>query len=341
MSAKKLHPYYNFNRLFSYNGTYNCAVGGRGVGKTYGAKKIVIRDFLKRGDMFIYLRRYKTELAGRGTFFADIMHEFPNHDFRVQGNTAQVADANTRGEKKREWRTMGYFIALSTAQSQKGVSFHSVTKIIFDEFIIERGNLQYLPKEATVFNNFYSTVDRWQDRTKVLFLANSVSIMNPYFIEYDIRPDEEKDIVVTHDGFLVCHFIDSERFANSVFETKFGKFIKNTEYADYAVGNKFDDNTDALIVPKDSKARYMFTLETKNGKFSVWYNMFTNEYTIQEKLPKSQNVYTLLPDKMDSEKTLMMHNDRPLASLRTAFRSARVTFDKPSTRNTFVDVFKR
>lgn len=338
----KKHPYYDYAKLLSFNGTYNFLVGGRGLGKTYGAKKKVIRDAIKKGDEFIYLRRYKTELTtARNTFFADIGHEFPGYDFRINGPIAQMAPIDTRDDKKREWQTIGYFISLSVSQNQKSVAFPKVKTIIFDEFIIEKGALHYLPDESTIFNNFYSTVDRYQDKTKVLFLANSVSIMNPYFIDYEIRPDEQKEFITKSDGFIVCHFPNADDFSSSVYETRFGKFIKNSEYAEYAVGNTFDDNSGAMLGFKDSKARYMFTLECRNGSFSVWLNMFTNEYYVQDKLPKTQDIFTLISGKMDSHKTLMTFSDRPLANLRTAFRNGNVTFDKPSTRNTFTEIFKR
>lgn len=344
MQPKKKHPYYNFNRILGYTAAFwFFIVGGRGLGKTYGAKKKAIKDFIRKGEQFIYLRRFKPELAAaRATFFADIAHEFPDWDFRIHGNIAQGAPKKTQGEEKRTWADMGFFIALSTAQSQKSVAFPRVTKIIFDEFILEKTNTQYLPNEATVFLNFYSTVDRYQDKTKVFFLANSVSIMNPYFLEYDIRPDDSKDqFIVAFDGYIVCHFPDAENFSASVFETQFGRFIQKTDYAKYAVANEFSDNTDAMLGAKDPRARYTYSLETKNGWFSVWHNIFTGEYTIQEKRPKVELKFTLVPERMEAHKVLMTYSDKPLQSLRTAFRTARIIFDKPSTRNTFTEIFKR
>jgi len=348
---RKAHPYYEYNKVLSYNGTYNFIVGGRGLGKTFGGKKKAFNDFIKTGDQFIYLRRYKPELAAsKQTFFADIMHEFPNYDFRVSGGEAQIAPKSDAGEKTRAWLTMGYFIALSQAQANKSVSFHNVKTIIFDEFIIEVGNSHYISNEATVFNNFYSTVDRWQDKTKVFFLANSVSIMNPYFMEYNIKPDETGKEFVTSNSvvvnnkkkfFIVCHFPDAENFKNSVYETAFGQFIKETEYANYAVGNEFADNAGNLINAKGAEARYLFSLETKKGKFSVWINSFTRQYFVQAKIPKTEVVYTMLPDKMSEDKILMSFSDLPLAQLRTAFRQGRVLFDEPQTRNAFTEISKR
>lgn len=331
--------YYNYDKLMSYNGVYNFLVGGRGLGKTYGAKEKSIRAALTKGHQFIYLRRYKSELAAsRNTFYADVEHLFPDWDFAIKGQSAVAAPVSTRDDKKRAWIVMGYFVALSTSQTQKSVAFPKVRTIIFDEFIIEKGAIRYLPDESTVFNNFFSTVDRYKDKTRVFFLANSVSIMNPYFIEYEIRPDESNEILVTADGFIVCHFPESEAFASGVYETKFGKFIKDTDYASYAIGNTFSDDHDALIADKDSRARYLFSLECKNGTFSVWN--YKDGYHITDRLPKNQLKFTLLPDRMAEDKTLMTFKDKPLGSLRTAFRQASITFNKPSTRNTFAEVFK-
>jgi len=345
MIKRKKHPYYEDARLLSHNGRFNFVVGGRGLGKTYNFKRRAIRNFIKRGEQFIYLRRFKSELHARNTFFADIQGEFPDHDFRINGSTAQIAPASTEDDKKRPWQTMGYFVALSTSQTQKSIAFPLVTTIIFDEFIIERGALHYLPDEATIFTNFYSTVDRYQDKTKVFFLANSVSIENPYFVEYRIRPDEGKEFLIpehiTPRGFVVCHFPDSEAFASSVYETQFGQFIKGTEYAEYAVSNTFDDNHDHLLGIKGSNARYVFTLELSSARVSVWHDVIAGEYFIMRKLPRQQMIFTLDPLSMTPDKLLLTRQDRPVANLRTAFRSAKVRFDEPSTRNAFQEIFKR
>lgn len=334
--------YYNYDKVFSFNATYNFVVGGRGLGKTFGAKEKAIKAALKKGDQFIYLRRYKEELkAAKATFFADIEYKFPEWDFKVMGGTAVVSHISGRGETKRKWAVIGYFIALSTSQIQKSVSFPNVKTIIYDEFIIEKGALHYLPQEDIVFNNFYSTVDRYKDKTKVFFLANSVSIMNPYFLAYEIVPDEGSEFVVKHDGFIVAHFPNSEDFQSGVYETRFGRFIQGTEYAQYAVANTFTDNNDNLLSMKDSSAKYRFTLECKNGAFSVWHDIRKDEYYVQEKLPKDQIVFTLLSEKMSTDKTFVTFTDRPLAYLRSAFRGGRVVFDKPTTRNTFTEIFKR
>jgi len=84
--------YYDFGPLLSRNAVINIAIGPRGDGKTYGAKKLAIRNAVKKGEQFILLRRYKTELVTRTSFFDDISDamrvEFPGYMFRVNGQSA-------------------------------------------------------------------------------------------------------------------------------------------------------------------------------------------------------------------------------------------------------------
>ena len=339
LKKRNTFSYYSFHDVLTRNAVYNFIIGGRGLGKTYGAKKNVIKAYLRNREQFIYLRRYKTELKTRSTFFADIAHEFPEFTFRVEGSEAQVC-FDPQAEKPK-WHTMGYFIALSVGQSLKGTSFHDVTTIIFDEFIIEKGMVQYLPEEEEVFNNFYSTVDRYQEKTRVLFLANAVSIMNPYFLAYDIKPD--KEFVSKFDGFIHVHFANSDQFASEVVKTRFGKFIKNTGYDEYAIGNVFADAHEYLVAKKNSDARYFCTLETKSGTFSVWVDTKASPivYYVQESRPKDEFVYTLEPSLMQEGKVLAHYSDKFMQQLRTGFGQGRVFFDLPRTRNAFYNIYKR
>ena len=347
-ATKPPQSYYNFDKIYSYNAFFNFLVGMRGVGKTYGAKLKALKKAVKSiqakepVEQFIYMRRYKEELqTSAKTFFADIEDEFPDWDFRTNGWLAEIAPLATRDEKKREWKTIGYFIPLSRAQSMKSVSFPMVKTIIFDEFIIEKGAVHYLPNEAEAFQNFYSTVDRWKDKTRVFFLANSVSIMNPYFLAYNIKPDETGELFTFGDGFGLCHFVDAKDFTSEVYQTKFGKFIAGTDYADYAVANEFKDNGENLLGSKTSDATYIYTIETKHGTFSVWNSWTNNLFFIQEKRPKIESILTMVESNHDTNKTFITYNDRMMQVLRTAWRHGNTRFDTAKSRNAFTEIFKR
>lgn len=337
---KVKHPYYDYGQLLSHHGAFNFLIGARGRGKSYGAKRLALRKNIKNGDLFIYLRRFKEELISRETFFADIQHEFPDWDFRANGNTFEKASAHSRDDKKRDWETIGYAIALSTSQKQKSIAFPRVKLIIFDEFILEKSALHYLPDEATIFTNFYSTVDRYQDKTTVLFLANSVSISNPYFIEFGILPTPDTDFLKLKNGYIVVHFDHNEDFSDSVLNTRFGQFIKDTDYAKYAVGNAFADNNLLLVEAKNPNAKHMFNLETRAGSFSLWQDPLTEKYFAVARMPAGQLYLTLLPENMGEDRTLVFNNSPIIVRIKAAFQNKKLWFDSPATRNLFLDLYK-
>lgn len=137
------------------------------------------------------------------------------------------------------------------------------------------------------------------------------------------------------------HFPESKDFQSEVYATDFGRFIAGTEYADYAVGNQFGDAHTDLISQKTAKARYLWSLETDAGTFTVWYDMMVDTYFILERRPKKEILFTLDEGRMSENKTLMNYTDRPLATLRSAFKHARVAFDTPQTRNAFLEIYKK
>lgn len=335
-------PWYDYSKLWSHNGFYNCVLGARGTGKTFGAKIKGIKDAINKGREFIYLRRFEEEIkVARKGFFADVIAEnsFPDYDFKVEGREGFYAHISTRDDKKRPWKICVYFAALSGSAKVKSQSFPNVTLIIFDEFVIEKGHTQYLPNEAKTFNDFYSTVDRYKGKTRALLLSNSVSIMNPYFLAWNIVPEESDEWMILAKGFIVVHFHNSDHFASKVFETAFGQFIQDTEYADYAVGNKFKDNNKLMIGTKPPEAKYWFTLETlTGGAMSIWRDMKSHTWYAQRKRPKVEDVCTLDPGQASPEKTLLITSDMRLSYIKTAYRHGKLFFDNPQTRNAFREI---
>lgn len=366
--AKKIHPYYDTRKLDSYPAFIKIVCGGRGLGKTFGiakkkgikkalrSKPVILDNRLNAGEQFMYVRRTLEELkAAKSTFFSDIGEFFPKHDFRVNGSVGEASERVVRQEgetdkeynsrvKKRKWFIICHFKALSVAQQQKSTAFPRVTAMIFDEFIIERSSQsQYLRKEVDALINLYFTVDRGQDKTTLYLLANSVSIMNPYFSHWDIQPDSLPEWSIHSNGDIVVHLPDSKDYQKSIYQTRFGKFIARTmpEYADYAVGNEFKDANDKLISEKTANAKYKYSVETEGGTFSVWYDMGTSTFFILSRRPGNERILTLVPENMDKGKIRVTLNEPLIKSLRSAFNRGNVEFDRPSTRNAFVPIFDR
>jgi hypothetical protein len=249
--------YYNPHDLLTHNALFSFVIGNRGAGKTYSSKRWAIKDFLKTGAQFIYLRRYKTEFDDFGNFFADIMHEFPDVEFSVKGKLVYI-----NGE------LAGYGVALSTALLKKSVSYHKVNKIIFDEFVIDSKVIHYLDNEVTKYLEFFETVARMRDNVRGVFLSNAVSVVNPYFLYFNIKPKSNKRF--TKIGHILIEFVKNEEFIEAKYKTKFGQIIKGTTYGNYAVENEFLKDNLNFVERKSGNARFEFSVTYQEHVYGFW-----------------------------------------------------------------------
>lgn len=253
--------YYNYDRIVSYNALLNILIGERGVGKTYGASKLVTHDFIKKKRQFVYLRRYKTELSkSMKKFFQELVKndEFPNHTLEVHGNTFIIDD-----------EVAGYGMTLSTAQQLKSSNFSDVYYIIFDEFLIESGQGYYLKNEVLSFLGLLETIGRMRD-IKVFMLANAVSEVNPYFLFFDLTLPYNNDIKLFKDGMILLQYMKNEAYREAKKKTKFGRLIEGTEYEEYAIDNKFSDNNNVFIEKKTGTSKFSFSFIYKDIQLGIW-----------------------------------------------------------------------
>ena len=52
MSSDSSKLYYDYSRILTYNAFLNFLIGERGVGKTYGASKMVVKKAIQNGEEF-------------------------------------------------------------------------------------------------------------------------------------------------------------------------------------------------------------------------------------------------------------------------------------------------
>ena len=253
--------YYNYDRIISYNALLNILIGERGVGKTYGASKLVTNAFIKKKRQFVYLRRYKTELSKSiKKFFSSLQkdNEFPNHSLDVKGYSFFIDD-----------EVAGYGMTLSTAQQLKSSNFPDVYYIIFDEFLIEDGQGHYLKNEVFTFLGIIETIARTRD-IKVFMLANAVTELNPYFLFFNLTLPYNNDIKLFKDGLILLQYMDNEAYKKAKKETKFGKLVEGTEYEEYAIENKFTDDNKTFIEHKTGSSKFLFSFKYKSSIYGIW-----------------------------------------------------------------------
>ncbi|MCU7526193.1 MAG: phage DNA encapsidation protein [Ignavibacteria bacterium] len=275
--------FYNPHDLLTHNALFNFVIGNRGAGKTYSSKKWAIKDFLKTGAQFIYLRRYKTEFDDFQNFFADVMHEFPDVEFSVKGKLVYI-----NGE------LAGYGVALSTALLKKSVSYHKVNKIIFDEFVIDSKVIHYLDSEVVKFLEFYETVARMRDNVRAVFLSNAVSVVNPYFLYWNIKPKSNKRF--SKYGHILIEFVKIEEFVEAKYKTKFGQIIKGTAYGNYAVENEFLKDNMNFVEKKSGNARFEFSVIYQEHTYGFWSDYKAGFVYVSYDIDPSNKVQFALTD---------------------------------------------
>ena len=226
--------FYNYDKLLSFNALLYFVIGERGVGKTFNAKRAVLNRFLKTGEQFIYLRRYKTELdTALATFWNDLQDNgyFEDYTLKVKKNK-MLTEFTCNG------KVCGYGVPLSTANILKSTAFPKVKTIIFDEFLLDNsGTYRYLKNEVTMVLDTIETTFRLRDG-RVLFLGNALSITNPYFAYFNLELPYNSEFKTFKDGAIVVNYIKNVKYRETKKQSKFGKLIENTEYGRYAIDNQ-------------------------------------------------------------------------------------------------------
>lgn len=323
--------YYNYDKILSYNAIFNFIIGERGVGKSYGAKKYVTKHFLKHKKQFVYVRRYKTELkqalfnGNDPIFFNQIKNdkELKNHNLTNNKDTFFI-----------DKEVAGYAIPLSVANILKSSSYNQVDTIIFDEFIIDKGNYHYLQNEVIQFLDVVETIARLRD-IKVFFLGNAISITNPYFTFFDLSLPYNSEFKKFKNGLIVVNYIKNLEYRKVKKATRFGQLINNTEYGKYAIDNEFLRDSKSFIRKKSKDSKFYFTLIINGKEYGVWVDYKQSEMFISNDYdPKCPITFTINPDDHNETTILVRCRTSPFfKSIIEYYRLAKLFFDNQQIKN--------
>lgn len=268
-NIQNINKFYDGNTIYNLESPFKFIIGNRSAGKTFFFKLKGVDEFLNNKGKFIIMRRYTTEIdIIKDTFFNDI-EEYKKYkvDIKVKGYKIFIENVHA-----------GDFIALSSVNKYKSINMSDYNLIIFDEFIPEDNryinqnkNYYHEPEQAL---NFFQTVARglnkaYRENVKFIFISNSISTSNPYFDYFKIN----KLIWNGTKKYYKDEFFSFEitKIKNDVESSRFGKFIKGTNYGNYALSNEFyRDNYYNLFKDLPKTARIMFTIEFNKKRYGVF-----------------------------------------------------------------------
>lgn len=139
---------------------------------------------------FVIIRRFGVDITGNRV-----------NDFFKSINKRDVVKKKTKGEydsvvvdrktfyfynsmTETKSKPIGYVIALTDMEHDKGRNFPNVKNVLFDEFIT---HTYYLPNEFELFTNTLSTIIRLEDDVKIYMCGNTVNRYSLYFREMQLK----------------------------------------------------------------------------------------------------------------------------------------------------------
>ena len=352
--------YWDIDRTLTHNALFYVITGTRGCGKSYGAKKRVIKNWIGKGEQFGYIRRTKDDLKESAKeFFKDVSREFPEYEFKVDGNKfyGRLAVSDDKQDKKiKPWSeddVIGYGFNLTTGSNKKSIPYPKITMLIYDEFMLDDQSSQqrYMKNEVRALLNLYETVARPgsdHPRVTLFMLANNTSVNNPYFLMWDLKitdkPDKNGKMIWHHPTRpIVVENVVNPAFVASKKRTEFYKVISGTGYDDYSVNNAFINDDETFVEKRSSTAKPYFTFIYKGQKFGVWLSMIDGLMWVSDKYDPGYPIVYSITMKDHKPNSMFLKSRKQAQHFNTfiqAYKDGLVRFESTLIKSMCYEVIK-
>lgn len=271
-----MSKYYDGTKLLSMldiNGNkpeiYMCTTNRTG-GKTTYFGRLCINRFLDKGEKFGLLYRYNYELDDIAEkFYKDLGSLFfPNYTM-----TSKRRASGTFQELFLNDKSCGYALSLNNADQIKKYShlFSDIQRMIFDEFQSETNH--YCECETKKFISVHTSIARGQGKqvryVPVYMISNSVSIINPYYVEMGISSRLKDDTkFLRGDGFVLEQgYIESASIEQK--KSGFNRAFSKNSYTAYSSECVYLNDNKAFVEKPAGKSKYLCTLRYKGSDFAL------------------------------------------------------------------------
>lgn len=183
--------YYDISKILATKCDYNVIFGERSNGKTYGAFKHCIEDYVEHGYQMALIRRWLDDFTGKAgsSMFSALVAKgeikkltkgkFDNVYYRTSQWWLCTWDEKTQ-TRVLDTQPFCFGFGINANEHDKSTSYPGIKNIVFDEFIARRA---YLPDEFVLFSHTLSTIIRGRSDIKIFMLGNTISKFCPYFTE--------------------------------------------------------------------------------------------------------------------------------------------------------------
>ena len=280
--------WYSLKRVFSFAVKRMYIVGGRRYGKTYSIKNFLIKDFIKHGHKFAWIRSTDTALDKIRQplqFFGRIknLKELGVEKYDISKDIIYI-----------NGKPAGYLFAVSTFHNVKGADYDCINGC-WDEFMRAKGE-RPVPGKREKFNDLCESVFR-DTGARIFAISNSTNqfdeVLEPFGLtlkEYGCYLFRELDAVI--------HYVQPSKEHNATFEGSLSFLGMTTQEKKMVVDNKFTSYGD---FGKQPKGKYLYTLQVDDDKFlNLFLNVSENVMYVKSGLMEGSIIYTLESEYVNS-----------------------------------------
>lgn len=337
MNIYENNGYLNMKMLIEMKNPFIFIVGGRGVGKTYGAVKYTLENDVK----FMFSRRTQKQ--------ADIISvpemspfKTPCDDLGIKYTCEKIIDncsgvyiENAIGEIS----LRGYTTALSTISSIRGFDSSDVKLWLYDEFIPERHE-RALKLEGEGFLNAYETINRNRELKgekplKFVGMSNSNDIGSPIFETMGLMEIVEKmerkrqEIYINNERGVTIILPRNSPISEKKKQTALYKAVSaDSRFAQMSIGNSFE--IEACI---NSKPINEYNLIVSVGNMHIYRHKHnTAEYYVSAHKSGTAPKYA-------TDKTSLIQFRSAHRYLQIAYLDDMISFENIRLKRAFEDIF--
>ena len=235
-------------------------VGERRIGKTSLFDWVMCRLYLDYGLQTMWVRNKKVELEDDGfvTGFLNSCHKYgwcPD-DWKCTPRGVQDGDGND----------VCLFQSISTFSNRRGNQSADVMLMVFDEFMPE--DRRYPKNCCKGLMSLIKTVMAEREDSMCFCLSNFISGANPYFVGFQIYPEEKRDITVFEDKGIAIEVCRGYQPA-IVKDNPWNKVFRAGGYQDYATAD--EDRLMELVrkVPKGAEPQNWVLISNETA-YRMW-----------------------------------------------------------------------
>lgn len=291
-----VHPLIDMNDLSKEKAILCMIDGNRGGGKTVAGKDFVLQNYIKTGRKFIWLVRFGNQIYNTSLSFMKDLQDIET-DYFKQYRKYEMTDKCIVNDAICELRlngeVCGYTIAINAADNIKRRSsmFVDCDWMLFDEF--QPLNGRYIENEVEMLINIYTSVARGGGEhvrnVRILMLANSISLLNPYYYELDIAQRIQPETkYLRGNGWILYRYMNYEA-ADAIKTKGISKvFGADNKMVSNSAGDGYYIDDSKFIEKPESPGRPIYAIKYKDKIYGVWihslYYYISNKYDPAVKL---------------------------------------------------------